>query len=311
VPKKPFFSDGDVIDIGYRNVRDADDGHLRWAREECEALWEIYEPYADPEFLVEVTSNLDARYWEMYLTVFLIKEGHKVVCPKPGPDVGFDFKGRRIWIEATSPTVGADGTPDKVPEMKFDGVMRSVPNEQMILRYLNSISEKYQRQYVSWIDNKIVSPRDAFIIAINPRRLRNDIVDTDPPRILQVGFMVGNPYMAIDRKTAETVETGYQFRNAIAKKSGSTVSTGVFENGEYCGLSGLLCSRVDAANHPEDMGQDFQLVPNPHAKVQLPKSLRLKGTYYRIARETGGYTAHPERGQGLREVGKSAANIHR
>jgi hypothetical protein len=80
---KPFFSDGDVVDIGYRNVRAAEVDHLRWAREQCEALWEIYEPYADAEFLIEVRRNFDARFWEMYLTTFLIKEGYKVICPCP------------------------------------------------------------------------------------------------------------------------------------------------------------------------------------------------------------------------------------
>src|ERR1700679_31611 len=99
---QPFFSDGDVVDIGYRNVRAAKVDQLRWAREQCEALWEIYEPYADAEFLIEVSSNFDARFWEMYLTTFLIKEGYKVICPKPGPDAGFDFNGRRIWIKQTS-----------------------------------------------------------------------------------------------------------------------------------------------------------------------------------------------------------------
>jgi hypothetical protein len=230
----------------------------------------------------------------MYLTTFLIKAGHDVICPKPGPDVGFDFKGRRIWLEATSPTRGASGTPDQVPEVQHDGVMRNVPNERIVLRYLNSISDKYQRQYVSWLDNDIVSPRDAFVIAINPRRLRFDNHDSDPPRILQAGFMVGGPYMAIDSRTAKVVETGYQFRSAIAKASGSLVGAGVFEDGEYCGLSGLLCSRVDAANQPQEMGGDFQLVPNPHAKVALPRDLRFKGIYYRIAREGNGYTAYPE-----------------
>jgi hypothetical protein len=292
---KPFFSDGDVVDIGYRNVRAAEVDQLRWAREQCEALWDIYEPYADAEFLIEVRSNFDARFWEMYLTTFLIKEGYEAICPKPGPDVGFDFNGRRIWIEATSPTRGAPGTMEQVPEVEHDGMMRSVPNERMVLRYLNSISEKYRRQYVSWLDNNIVSPRDAFVIAINPRRLRFDNHDTDPPRILQAGFMVGSPYMAIDRGTSKTVEAGYQFRDAITKASGSSVAAGVFENGEYCGLSGLLCSRVDAANQPGEMGGDFQLVPNPHAKVALPRDLRFKGIYYRIVRKGSGYTAYPER----------------
>src|SRR5450432_925204 len=99
--KSPFFSAGPASDIGFKNVRDLNNDYMRAARENCEALWELYEPYADTEFLTEIKSNFDARYWEMYLTVFFIKEGFKVCCPKPGPDIGIEFDGQRIWFEAT------------------------------------------------------------------------------------------------------------------------------------------------------------------------------------------------------------------
>jgi hypothetical protein len=42
------------------------------------------------------------------------------------------------------------------------------------------------------------------------------------------------------------------------------------------------------------MGTDFQLVPNPWAKVPLPQKLRLKGTYFRIEHTKDVYTAIPE-----------------
>jgi hypothetical protein len=95
----------------------------------------MYEPYADPEFRVEFRNKFDARYWEMYLTTFLMGEGYAVRCPKPGPDVGIDFEGRRIWFEATSPTRGADDAPDQVPAQKVialgeEPVMQDVPNEK-------------------------------------------------------------------------------------------------------------------------------------------------------------------------------------
>src|SRR5690242_6440575 len=112
------FADGDATDIGYMNVRAARDRRAKKDRENCESLWEIYEPYADAEFLVEIRNNLDARYWEMYLTTTLIQQGFKVCCPKPGPDVGIEFARRRIWFEATSPTRGAESSPDQVPERR-------------------------------------------------------------------------------------------------------------------------------------------------------------------------------------------------
>jgi hypothetical protein len=71
------------------------------------------------------------------------------------------------------------------------------------------------------------------------------------------------------------------------------VSTGVFQQKEYNGLSALLCSRVDAANRPGEMGDDFQLAPNPHRSVPLPEGFRLRGTYYEAKAVEGGYDVTP------------------
>ncbi len=110
-------------------------------REHCEALWERFEPCADDEFVTELGSNFSSRYWEMYLAIALIDMGFELTCPKPGPDIGIMFEGRRIWFEATSPTRGEENSPDKVPELQL-GVVQDVPNDKMILRYLNSITSK-------------------------------------------------------------------------------------------------------------------------------------------------------------------------
>jgi hypothetical protein len=282
--KTPFFSAGAASDIGFTNVRDLDNDHMRAARENCNALWDIYEPYADAEFLTEIKSNFDARYWEMFLTVFFIKEGYKVSCPKPGPDVGIEFNGIRIWFEATCPTRGDRAAADHVPALESvaiggPAVMGTVPNEKIILRYLNSISEK-RRQYRSWLKNRIVSPKDAFVVAVNPRRIgTHEIADSDPPRILQAAFQIGAPYITID-SNLERTGSGYLFRDAIKKSSGAEVLTGVFQ--QDLKLSGLLCSRGDVANQRGPMGADFELVPNLRAKVPLPKQFRLRGTFFRI-----------------------------
>ena len=141
MPNLPLFTDDLATDQGYINVRAAGDDRMRGVRENCELLWEFYEEHADNEFRTELRSNFDVRYWEMYLTTTLLLEGYEVKCPKPGPDVGIEIDGVRIWFEATSPTRGADGAADQVPEAKFDGKAYDVPNEKLVLRYLNSISE--------------------------------------------------------------------------------------------------------------------------------------------------------------------------
>ena len=225
--------------------------------------------------------------------------GYEVHSPKPGPDAGIAVNGRRIWFEATSPTRGADGARDQVPDCKLaaideEPIVQDVPNERMVLRYLNSISVKYHEQFASWLKKGILSAEDAFVIAINPRQLSWDYADTQPSRILQAAFAVGSPYIMIDRDSLKQVAAGFQFRNAIVKVSGEAIPTGVFHLEEYSGLSGLLCSRVDAVNRPQEMGADFQLVPNPWAKVPLPDGFRLRGTYFRVEKTQDGYQAIPE-----------------
>jgi hypothetical protein len=176
----------------------------------------------------------------------------------------------------------------------------------MVLRYLNSISEKYERQYANWIAKGHVSKDDAFVIAINPRNIPFEYADTEPPRILQAAYTVGPLYVVIDRTTGSIGRTGYHYRNhieksgkadiaskVIEKKELPKVTTGVFQDRKHDGLSALLCSRVDAANRPGEMGRDFQLTPNPHATIPLPDSFRLRGIYYDTKFEGSEYHVSP------------------
>lgn len=292
--KSQLFTGGGAEDVSYVNIRDK----MPEARRHCEELWELFEPYADREFLIEIKKNFDARYWEMYLAVFLMKTGFEVLAPKPGPDIGIKYKGCRIWFEATCPERGAIDNPDRVPEFKAtpigeEPIFQNVPQEEILLRYLNALSGK-RDQYVSWRDKGVVTPEDSLVIAINPRRLKRDFIDSDPPRILQAAYAVGPPFVVIDSQTAQPIEGGYQFRDKIRRRGGNEVSAGVFLLNDYAGFSGLLCSRVDAANHPNEMGSDFQLVENRKAKAPLPDTFRLKGVFFRIDPIANGYVAVPE-----------------
>jgi hypothetical protein len=235
----------------------------------------------------------------MHLACYFIQAGFRVLCPKPGPDVGIEIDDRRVWFEATCPTRGADGHPDQVPALQVAApgerpVVQNTPNEKLILRYLSSISEKVGRQYPRWLNAGAVSPEDALVVALNPRPLGHEYGDTTPPRILQAAFTLGQPYVTIDSRTAETVGAGFLFRNEIEKASGAAVTTGVFQSPDYVALSGLLCSRIDAVNQPTEMGADFQFVANPHARSPVPDTLRLRGTYFGVAVKGGGYQVTPE-----------------
>jgi type I restriction enzyme S subunit len=275
---------------------------MRQCKANCEELWEQFEPYADPQFCVEIKNNFDARYWEMYLATFLIREGYKVCAPKPGPDLGVRYNGCRIWIEATCPEPGSSTNPDKVPEIKATTidekpVFRDVPTDRMLLRYLNSISEK-RKQWISWLAAGVVKPQDTFLIAINPRRLRAH--DSDPPRILQVAYPIGMPYAALTPDGKAVAEVGYQFRDKINRNPAAhggprdAITSGVFLLDDYSCVSGLLCSRVDVANQPDKMGSDFQLVENRKASAPMPDMFRLKGTFFMVDYVGNGLTITPD-----------------
>ena len=304
---KPLFTNDEASSAGYRNIRDAKNGPLYSARLRCEYYWVFFEPYADKEFLKELREKFDARYWEMHLTASLILNGYEVTCPKPGPDVGIVYRGQRVWFEAVSPTPGDPSKPDYVAAPTL-GEVYEVPNEKMVLRYLNSISEKYERQYASWLEKGCVSKSDAFVVALNPRLIPFESADMHPPRILQAAYTLGPQYLTVDHTTAQVVGSGYHFRGSIKKtsneqdaggspKPGAEVSTGVFQDRQHNGLSGLLCSRVDAVNHRGELDGDYQLAPNPHADVPLPATFRLRGIYYAVEQGGDGYNVTPQKNE--------------
>jgi hypothetical protein len=294
-----LFTNDEASDPGYRNIRDGSDPRLKLAKWHCEYLWILFEPHADREFRTELRRTFDARYWEMYLTTTLILSGFDVTCPKPGPDVEITYRGQRIWFEAVSPDSGDPSKPDSITE-PLGG---KVPEEKIILRYLNSISTKYQDQYSKWQEKGTISEKDALVYAINPWVIRFDHTDGDPPRILQAGYTAGAPYVEVERATGRPVGAGHHFRDLIlkaAKKDQETgeekraeVATGVFQQEEHASLSGLLCSRCDAVNRPAEMGANFQLAPNPHAKAPLPPTFRLPGVYYDTKLAEGIYQVTP------------------
>jgi hypothetical protein len=291
----PLFTSDDASDPGYSAIRDGSDSRLKRAKAHCEYLWIFFERHADREFRTELRRTFDARYWEMYLTVSLILAGFEVACPKPGPDVGIIYRGQRIWFEAVAPNCGDPEKHDSVPT-KIDG---QVPEEKIILRYLNSISTKYHDQYSKWLSKGTVSDGDVMIYAINPWAIPWDHRDSDPPRILQAAYNVGPPNVEVDPTSMKIVGTGFEFQGFIQKapkkqdEKGEKIPTGVFQQKDYAWLSALLCSRAEVVNGPAEIGADFQLAPSLNATVPLPDGFRLQGTYYATKQTETGYQVTP------------------
>ncbi len=88
------------------------------------------------------------------------------------------------------------------------------------------------------------------------------------PRILKAVFPVGAYEFLLDRKSGDIVGTRHQFRPVVKKLSGSEVSTDIFLDAQYRGISAVLYSCANACSRPP-MGEGSILVHNPTASQPL------------------------------------------
>jgi hypothetical protein len=66
--------------------------------------------------------------------------------------------------------------------------------------------------------------------------------------------------------------------------SDTKISTGFFDNPEHSGISAVIYVEADIINSPilpEEMGNNFIIVLNPHAKNPLPEELLTFGNIWR------------------------------
>jgi type I restriction enzyme S subunit len=219
-------------------------------------LYSRYEPYADSHFLREVKFNFHQRSWEMYLACVLLAHEMEISSDDKGPDIKVTGNGKNIWIECTAPTKGF--SQDRVPDL-ISGTVQNVPEKEMSLRLVSSLSEKFNK-YQEYLDKKIISPDDVFIIAIN----RGDFIHPDAmfPAILKCLFSVG--YLTLPMRTGD--RPFYSRQDKLQKKNGSNVSMDFFEDPQHAGISAIIYSKNVVLNHPEKIGDDCILVHNPLAK---------------------------------------------
>jgi hypothetical protein len=136
------------------------------AREHCEDLWRDFERHADANFVREFATRTHARWFEMYLTVTLMRAGFHVECRKPGPDILVTVNGQRIWIEAIAATGGDPTKPDSVRPIPLDGEAHDTPVRQMALRIRAALEEK-AKKFASYQEKGIVAAGDVLVVAIN------------------------------------------------------------------------------------------------------------------------------------------------
>jgi type I restriction enzyme S subunit len=257
----------------YANLRGAGDEHCRAGREHCEELWRDFEPLADPNFAVEFALHVQERWFEMYLTVALMRLGLDITCPKPGPDILLRLDGRRVWIEAVCATAGEAGRRDSVPQPRYTridepAIVRDVPWDEMTLRVRSALAAKGAR-FQDYLRNGHLAPDDALVVAINVHSIPGAWVDMGD-LMMRALYGRGDLVLTIDRDTGVVVGSRHQRLSSIPKKStGAEVGIQPFIDGSIPHIAAVIGSRADACNRPIRLGDDLLLLPNLTARMPI------------------------------------------
>jgi type I restriction enzyme S subunit len=130
-----------------------------------------------------------------------------------------------------------------------------------------------REKYKAACSKGIVSVSDAYVLAINSRGIPHAPFGNTLPYFVQAFLPVGPIAVAIDRKSLEVADSHYQYRDAIQKQSGASVSTKAFLDTDFSFCSAVLHSSVDCVNRPVEFGGDFCVLHNPNALHPIDESV--------------------------------------
>lgn len=247
---------------------DSFDVHCSQARAHCEDLWTDFGEFADPNFRTEFASRTHQRWFEMYLAVSLVRAGHEIAAPKPGPDILLNANGCRIWIEATCATHGEPGRPDSIPSRE-PGQIHREPTDQYVLRIRSALHEK-QKAYRSYVNGGVVGRGDVTLVAINVYE-----VDGVGPYVgdhfRRSLYGLGDPVVQIGLHSGTVSSIGNAAVRAVRKASGADVGVQPFVDGSMGHITAALGSHADPFNRPSRLGDDLVLYPNLTSDVPWPR----------------------------------------
>lgn len=252
-----------------------------------EGLWQRYEPFAERDFGQKFRTQTQQHFWEMYLTVALLRQQKSVVIqqsPKSGrcgPDVKVNDGEKVIWIEAIAVQHGSGIRAVPRREVPDDGsvVVGYVPDDAMTLRYTAALKEKFEKFEV-YANKRVIGSEDVCVIGLNAGELDYRYTELDYPRVLQALFPIGKYAVSINPETMQTIHEGYQTREQIG-----SVPTTFFTTSKHSMISALLFSYSDIYNPPAVNGNDFVIVHNPFATNPLPRSWLKLGREYWVENE--------------------------
>lgn len=291
-----FFMISDECDSGYKNVRDKP-RYIKH-KEFVESLWAVYRPYADKNLLSDAKTHFQERFWEMYLGATFLNHGFTIdKGSNKGPEFFLSNLPQKIWIEAIAPGPGTGPDAYFLPRSQGNSPQAfTVPIDAIILRLRSAIEDK-KKKYDGHVADNIIGPDDAYIIAVNSKRIDTIVLDSEIPSIVKSVYPFGDLVAVLDKTTHNIVDHYHDYRDNLKKKAGSDVSTSVFLNESYSGISAVIYSGVDCANKPTQMGADFVLVHNAMARNKLDCGTFRFGTEYWLENDILNYKDWSESSQ--------------
>lgn len=268
---------GSNLNRGYANLQEARYPIEREMRENLDAMWAVYKPFADPDFVHGFARDPDAKFWEMQLGCWLLEAG-KTLLPtaerkREGgqPDLCVINGERRIWIEAIAPASGQgpDGVygPRAVNE---GGGFTAAPVRQAQLRMTTALWTK-TTILNDYLESGVIGPEDVRLIAISAGRFGLYVSDRPLPLILSALFPIGDAYVSLDRESGVVLSQGYEPSFVIERQGGPGIPRTAFLDDTFSQVSGIVWSRIGIGNTSREE-RPLTLVHNPHATVRMPES---------------------------------------
>ena len=270
-----FEIDGENLDPGFVNLRAAESRTERELHDLIEAMWERYEPYADPDFRQGFARDVDGRFWEMYIGYALL-EADRTLLPaaqrqrKGGqPDICVLAGGRRLWIEAIAPDdgVGPDRIVRPVPTNEGGG-LAAVPVREAQLRTTSALWTKAQK-IEEYLQKGVIAANEPRIIAISASRFGVYVPEMPLPLILSAVFPIGDAFVTINRESGAVMGEGFHPSMVIERQKGVIQRT-AFLDPTFAHVSGVLWSRIGIGNLRRDV-RPLSFVHNPKAAVDFPQ----------------------------------------
>lgn len=258
--------------------------------------WFVDAGLSDNEFLIELCSGSEAVFWQRLTEVLLAVELHWAGLPvrsvRPGPDFLIERPEGRIWIEAICPE------PSDVPTdwLQFAaGEVNTFPDRAILLRWTAAIAAKAeklfgnpQKNFRGYLQKGIVSIDDAYVIAVNGRRLRDVFPQLNGingyPFAVEATLGVGYRRIHIDRESRQIVDSDHEHRpfvTRVREGENATVSipTCTFLDDSWAGVSAIWATDIDDS-HILGNGRQIAVVHNPKATNPVPTGVLPAFTEY-------------------------------